>query len=204
MPKVSEAHLEARRNQILEAAALCFSRDGFQATTIQAICDEAELSTGAVYRYFNSKDEIIAAIAEMGRQTTQHILEKARVADNANLSLAQMMAASLEVVHSPETDMSNRLSLLLWGEALRVPRISELLVEALANLAQPFRAEVQQGQQRGEVSHSLDPAAVSRVLVALNIGFTVLAAVDPQPHSASAEAISALLTGEFIKERIFR
>ncbi len=204
MPKVSEAHLEARRNQILEAAARCFSRDGFQATTIQAICDEAELSTGSVYRYFNGKDEIVTAIAEMGRQTTQDILEKAREADNATRSLSQMMAASLEVVHSPETDMSNRLSLLLWGEALRVPRISELLVEALANLAQPFTAEVQRGQQHGEISHSLDPAAVSRVLVALNIGHTVLAAVDPQPHTASTQAISALLTGEFIKERTFR
>lgn len=204
MPKVSEAHLEARRNQILEAAARCFSRCGFQATTIQAICDEAELSTGAVYRYFSGKDEIVTAIAEMGRQATQDILEQAREDDSATRSLSQIVAASLEVVHSPETDMSNRLSLLLWGEALRIPRISELLLEALANLAQPLTAEVQRGQQHGEISHSLDPAAVSRVLVALNIGFTVLAAVDPQPHTASAEAISALLTGEFTKERISR
>jgi AcrR family transcriptional regulator len=201
MPKVSEAHLEARRNQILEAAALCFSRDGFQATTIQAIRDEAELSTGAVYRYFSSKDEIIAAIAEMGRQTTQDILEEAESADSATISLAQMMAASLDVVHSPETDMSNRLSLLLWGEALRVPRINELLVDAVANLGQPFTDEVQRGQQRGEISDSLDPANVGRVLVALAIGYTVLAAVDPQPHTSSAQAISALLTGEFTKER---
>lgn len=201
MPKVSEAHLEARRNQILEAAALCFSRDGFQATTIQAICDEAELSTGAVYRYFNSKDEIIAAIAEMGRQTTQDILEEAESADSATLSLAQMMAASLDVVHSPETGMSNRLSLLLWGEALRAPRINELLVDALANLAKPFTAEVQRGRQRGEISDSLDSANVGRVLVALSIGYTVLAAVDPQPHTSSTQAISALLTGEFTKER---
>jgi AcrR family transcriptional regulator len=201
MPKVSEAHLEARRNQILEAAALCFGRDGFQATTIQAICDEAELSTGAVYRYFSSKDEIIAAIAEMGRQATRDILEEAESANSATLSLAQMMAASLDVVHSPETDISNRLSLLLWGEALHAHRINELLVDALANLAQPFTAEVQRGQQLGEISNSLDPASVGRVLVALGIGYTVLAAVDRQPHTSSAKAISALLTGEFTKER---
>jgi AcrR family transcriptional regulator len=201
MPKVSEAHLEARRNQIIEAAARCFSRDGFQATTIETICDEAELSTGAVYRYFDSKDEIITAIAEMGRQTTQDILEKAWVADNAAQSLAQMMAASLEVVHSPETGMSNRLSLLLWGEGLHTPRINELLVDALADLAQPFADEAKRGQQQGEISDSLDPAAVGRVLTALGIGYTVLAAVDHQPHTASTQAISALLTGEFTKER---
>jgi len=61
MPKVTEAHIEARRHQILEAARTCFSRQGFHQTTVQDICKEAGLSPGAVYRYFPSKDHIIAA-----------------------------------------------------------------------------------------------------------------------------------------------
>jgi AcrR family transcriptional regulator len=55
MPKVTEAHLEARRQQILDAALACFSRRGFHQSTMQDICQEAELSPGAVYRYFRSK-----------------------------------------------------------------------------------------------------------------------------------------------------
>ena len=52
MPKVTEAHLEARRQQILDAASACFSRQGFHQTTMQGICREVDLSPGAVYRYF--------------------------------------------------------------------------------------------------------------------------------------------------------
>ena len=61
MSNVSEAHIAARRQQILEAARACVARQGFHQTNIQDICKEAELSPGAVYRYFPSKDHIIAA-----------------------------------------------------------------------------------------------------------------------------------------------
>src|SRR2546422_9313531 len=64
MPKVSEAHLDARRKQIVDAAVACFARNGFHRATMQDICREAELSPGAVYRYFSSKDELVEAIAD--------------------------------------------------------------------------------------------------------------------------------------------
>ena len=52
MPKVTEAHLEARRQQIVNAAFACFSLNGFHQSTMQDICQEAHLSPGAVYRHF--------------------------------------------------------------------------------------------------------------------------------------------------------
>src|SRR5262245_9122257 len=42
----------------------CFQRRGFHQATMQEICAEAHMSAGALYRYFHSKAEIIAAIAE--------------------------------------------------------------------------------------------------------------------------------------------
>ena len=64
MPRVSEAHRERRREQILEAARRCFIRKGFHQSSMADVFAEAGLSAGAVYRYFRSKDEIITAIAE--------------------------------------------------------------------------------------------------------------------------------------------
>jgi len=64
MPRVTEEHLAARRRQILDAAVTCFARQGLHRTTMQDIFREAELSPGAVYRYFPSKEAILRAIAE--------------------------------------------------------------------------------------------------------------------------------------------
>lgn len=63
-PKVSDAHKENRREQILEAAGRCFARKGYTETTMQEIFREAELSAGAVYNYFPSKLEIYMALME--------------------------------------------------------------------------------------------------------------------------------------------
>lgn len=62
MPRVSEEHLERRRQQILDAAQTIFARKGLHATTMQDVFAESGLSAGAVYRYFKSKNDIIEAL----------------------------------------------------------------------------------------------------------------------------------------------
>jgi len=52
----------ARRNQILKAARKLFFDKGFKSITIDHIARKAELSKGAVYLYFNSKEEIYIQI----------------------------------------------------------------------------------------------------------------------------------------------
>ena len=64
VPRVSAEHLTARRQQILDAARVCFLRNGFHQTSMQDVIREANLSVGAVYRYFPSKTDLITAIAE--------------------------------------------------------------------------------------------------------------------------------------------
>src|ERR1700743_2235641 len=64
MPKITEAQRESRRQQILDAALVCFSRDGFHATTTADIVRESGVSQGTLYLYFATKDDIIVALAD--------------------------------------------------------------------------------------------------------------------------------------------
>ncbi len=57
-----EREKEARRNAILEAARPIFFQNGFQATTMDQIAEEAELSKGTLYLYFPSKDDLYGTI----------------------------------------------------------------------------------------------------------------------------------------------
>src|ERR1041384_4309671 len=56
-----------RRLEILAAAQRCFVRAGFHGASMQDICAEAGMSPGNLYRYFPSKEALIAGIAERDR-----------------------------------------------------------------------------------------------------------------------------------------
>jgi AcrR family transcriptional regulator len=72
MPRLTPERAEARRQQILAAAARCFSERGFHATTMRAICREAGLSAGAVYTWFPSKTAIIEALGQLGLERNRN------------------------------------------------------------------------------------------------------------------------------------
>src|ERR1700750_3515130 len=63
MPKISQAKRDARQQQILDAALACFSENGFHQTGMADIVRRSGLSHGAVYLYFQSKDDLIEALA---------------------------------------------------------------------------------------------------------------------------------------------
>jgi AcrR family transcriptional regulator len=63
MPKRSEAHLEARRQQILDGARRAFSRYGYEGATVAKLEEEIGLSRGAIFNYYPSKYELFFALA---------------------------------------------------------------------------------------------------------------------------------------------
>ena len=67
---------EERKEQILQAAIDVFARRGIHETRMDDIVAETGLSKGALYWYFKSKDEIIAAIADLLFGTELRKLEK--------------------------------------------------------------------------------------------------------------------------------
>lgn len=63
MPKVSHEHLEARRAQILEGAQRCFARHGYTGATVTRLEQEIGLSRGAIFNYFDGKQDLFAEVA---------------------------------------------------------------------------------------------------------------------------------------------
>ena len=55
---------EARRNQVLCAAADCFRRKGYHGAGMAEISKTAGMSAGHIYNYFASKEAIIESIVE--------------------------------------------------------------------------------------------------------------------------------------------
>jgi TetR/AcrR family transcriptional regulator len=61
-----EREKEHRREAIVSAAEELFFTKGINSTTMEDIAEKVELSKGAIYLYFKSKEELFAAIAQRG------------------------------------------------------------------------------------------------------------------------------------------
>src|SRR6266545_1576785 len=134
MPRVSEAHLAARRQQILDAARRCFLRNGFHSTSMQDVIAEAGLSVGAVYRYFRSKTEIIAAIAEGYAIEVKHVLGDLPV--DRGHGLSEVMQRAVEVIDANVgPDGMMRLAVQVWAEAMRDPAVAATLFSLVLGYA---------------------------------------------------------------------
>lgn len=55
-------HAGERRRQILDAAVRVFARQGFHASRVSDIADEAGVAYGLLYHYFRSKDELLDTV----------------------------------------------------------------------------------------------------------------------------------------------
>jgi AcrR family transcriptional regulator len=63
VPKVSEAHKERRRTEILDGARRCFARHGYEGATVARLEQEIGLSRGAIFNYYPSKDAVFIEVA---------------------------------------------------------------------------------------------------------------------------------------------
>jgi TetR/AcrR family transcriptional regulator, transcriptional repressor of aconitase len=64
MPRVSQDHLEARRQQILDGARVCFARYGYEGATVRRLEEATGLSRGAIFHHFRDKESLFLALAE--------------------------------------------------------------------------------------------------------------------------------------------
>ena len=72
MPKVTEEHKEARREQILAGAQRAFARYGYEGATVARLEEETGLSRGAIFNYFGNKQ---ALFIELVRRSSDRFVE---------------------------------------------------------------------------------------------------------------------------------
>lgn len=130
MPKVSDAHREARREQIAVAALACFAEKGFQRTSMADIIEASGLSAGAIYLNFESKQQIALAV---GRRVLGRRLGDLESMPNDDLAdplttLRMLLGGMVGDI------LDTRLALQLWGEATTDPEMSSLVTDIFVTL----------------------------------------------------------------------
>lgn len=145
----------ARRSAILDAAAACFVRRGFHATSMKDICAAAAMSPGTLYHYFPSKAAIVAGIIEAERALAAGILGELATAPDIRAGLAQAMRRVL----AEATQDALRLRSEVAAEILRDAALRDLARRAEEEASELLARRIAAAQADGQVAPGVDPAA---------------------------------------------
>jgi AcrR family transcriptional regulator len=194
MPKVSAQYRSRRKKEILDAALACLAKDGLRRTTMQDIVQRSELSPGAIYRYFQSKDQMVEHVAR-----ERHAWERDLIANRSSepdalaalVGIVQDFAASLSTERGREM---RRMGIELWAEALHDRRLKKVVLEGVHGPLALLTELVERAQRDGQLACHIQPEPMARTLIALFHGFILQKSWEPELDPAPlVRAVVALL-----------
>lgn len=194
MPKVTDEHRERRRQQILDAARECFIRKGFHQTSMADVFEGCGLSSGAVYGYFRSKDEIIAAIADEVLRQVQAIIDPA-VTKDPTPAMDELMNSILKGVDGQGFDVKFAyLAPQVWAEASRNDALGDVVRVEYERVRAMLAGVVTRQQEAGLLSADVAADKVAKVIFGAVLGYIIqrlmMGDVDPDTY---AEGLAGLL-----------
>lgn len=165
---IREQLIEARRNQILDAAASVFAEKGYHRATTKEIASAAGVSEGTIYNYFDNKADLLIGmmtrLAEL-RELPQE-LEDALQSDAREFLVTIFRDRIGRIVQSHEQMFQAILPEILTNPELRERYYQEFVQPTAMMLEGYIQARVQQGDVR-PVDVSLAVRAVQGMFVGL-------------------------------------
>ena len=162
---VRQARSEATRTKIIDAAVDLFAEVGYQATGLGDIIERAELTKGAFYYHFDSKEALATAIIEEG----------ANRALTAFRSIGEQSAPALEsMIHGifVVADLINNDKMVrTGGQLLRAfGRFNHAAVLTHGHLFSEMVAQARRAIAEDDLREDLDPNVVGEVIVGAMLG----------------------------------
>lgn len=164
---------EARRQLIVEVAALCFIEHGFHQTSVRDIAKRAGISLGNLYNHFESKEALIAEIATLEAQDLDEFELQISEIEDASEALDQFVKIYLEYCCRPE---NTALAAEITSEALRNPEIGASFQKNRSRLTSLIAELIEKHTKLNGAPASLKPSVCAEFVLDLIEGLAMRSA----------------------------
>jgi TetR/AcrR family transcriptional regulator, repressor for uid operon len=174
--------LNDRKSRILDGAERCFARQGFHKSTMQDVAQECAMSPGNLYRYFSSKDDLVAGLAERDRQRCMD--DFTMLTSTADPQAAFEALGRLHLVEAPVEKVV--LMMELWAEGARNPRIGAICLAMDKEVHGIMTAFVSHWRRLEGVTSPVQPEQVASLMMILSDGLFRQRASRPDFNAEAA------------------
>ena len=164
---------------ILESALELFSKNGYDATSVAEICSQANISKGAFYHHFPSKQELFLVLLRTWLKDVDGMFQSAWAGTEDVPEIFENMAA-ISGGFFEALEGGFPILLEFWTQANRQPLIWQKAVEPYRQFLDYFTKLVQRGMDEGAFKQDLDPEVAARTITSVAMGLLLQATFDPE------------------------
>ncbi|WP_062435378.1 TetR/AcrR family transcriptional regulator [Herbidospora daliensis] len=146
MARLSTSVEEPVRQRLLSAATRLFAEKGFESTSVQEIVAAAGVTKGAMYHYFDSKDDLLQEI--YGRVLRMQMDRLRRFADGEGTVAERLHAAAADVINTTVDNLDDSKIFFRSNHQL-APDTRKIVRAERRRYHERFRDLVIEGQQEG-------------------------------------------------------
>lgn len=165
-----------RRAQIMRAAMVCFAECGFHQTSMHDISEEAGISVGLIYRYFENKDAVISAMAADHKRDVQALVARARNAGSLLEALEILFTAHC-CDNGPQVQAAFVVD--LFAEAGRNPHIAHLVRDLLSTMNEGVTEIIARSPEMRAATHRMTAREIAELLFATIRGTLMHDVLEP-------------------------
>jgi AcrR family transcriptional regulator len=183
---------DARRGQMLAAAAGLIGERGFAETRIADVARRAGVSPALVVYYFSTKDELLTeALRYSERSFYADVAAQLARLRTARERLEMLVRTTCTPQAEDELPAAWGLWFDLWARAFRHPEVAKDRVELDQRWRDTIAGVVRDGQQAGEIGRTVDADAFAITFSALLDGLLIqVALTDPVVNQERAFSIA--------------
>jgi AcrR family transcriptional regulator len=167
---------EETRSRILESSVKLFSERGFNAASVDDICTEAEISKGAFYHHFASKQALFLALLDGWLKIVDTAIEasKDKTAPETFMQMAEAFPYIFETA-------GNHLPMFMefWLQASRDEKIWRASIAPYRRYHKYFTSLIKKGVNEGSFVN-VDPQIASRLIISAAMGLLLQSLLDPK------------------------
>lgn len=169
-----------RRTQIQTAAMRVFARKGYRNTVVEDVAEEAGVSKGTIYTYFDRKEELLGSVFQGLMEELRGQEEEILESDRTPLEkIRAMLHEFVDVIGDREEGFA-RVMLDIWIASLRNPKQFGIDFAGLyAGYRSLIRDLLREAQARGDVPADLSHVAPT-VLIGAIEGVLLQWLLDPE------------------------
>ncbi len=163
-------------NHLLQAAATCFGRHGYEQSSVALICQEAGVSKGAFYHHFGSKQDLFIELIDGWLAALD---AQIRFIDTEASSVPDALRRMASLLAQVFTEARGQLPLVLdyWSQARLDPAIWSRTVAPFRRYREYFRDLIERGIAQGALAE-VDADNVAAMLVSLSVGYILQGLLD--------------------------